>query len=332
MPQDAAAARYGGLGAGAWRWIGALALIALAAALPFAVSNYHVFELTLVMIYAIAVLGLNILTGYNGQISLGHGGFFAAGAYTAAILMHRYGVPYWATLPPAGLVCFALGVLFGLPALRFEGPYLALVTLAMAVATPQLLKYFDTWTGGQQGINLAKVQPPPGLGIDRDRWLYLVVLVVLLLGDAGRRQHAQWPHRAGFCRDPRPSDRGGRHGHRCRPLQDARLRHQYGADRHRRRAVRHRHRLCRTRKLQPVPVAVFPGRLRGRRHCDDQRRDCRWLVHRIRAQPRQRHFRRRPMGDLWAGDAAAHVRDAARRGRLGRAFAAAISVAPRFEK
>jgi branched-chain amino acid transport system permease protein len=95
--------------------------------------------------------------------------------------MHRYGVPYWATLPPAGLVCFALGVLFGLPALRFEGPYLALVTLAMAVATPQLLKYFDTWTGGQQGINLAKVQPPPGLGIDRDRWLYLVVLVVLLL-------------------------------------------------------------------------------------------------------------------------------------------------------
>ena len=181
LPQDAAAARYGGLDAGAWRWIGALALIALAAALPFAVSNYHVFELTLVMIYAIAVLGLNILTGYNGQISLGHGGFFAAGAYTAAILMHRYGVPYWATLPPAGLVCFALGVLFGLPALRFEGPYLALVTLAMAVATPQLLKYFDTWTGGQQGINLAKVQPPPGLGIDRDRWLYLVVLVVLLV-------------------------------------------------------------------------------------------------------------------------------------------------------
>jgi branched-chain amino acid transport system permease protein len=135
----------------------------------------------MVMIYAIAVLGLNILTGYNGQISLGHGGFFAAGAYTAAILMHRYGVPYWATLPPAGLICFVFGVLFGLPALRFEGPYLALVTLAMALATPQLLKYFDNWTGGQQGINLVKPMPPPGLGIDRDRWLYLVVLVVLLL-------------------------------------------------------------------------------------------------------------------------------------------------------
>jgi branched-chain amino acid transport system permease protein len=134
------------------RWIGPVVLIVIAAALPFAISTYHVFEMTLVMIYAIAVLGLNILTGYNGQISLGHGGFFAAGAYTAAILMHRYGVPYWATLPPAALICFALGVLFGLPALRFEGPYLALVTMAMAVATPQLLKYFDSWTGGPRAL------------------------------------------------------------------------------------------------------------------------------------------------------------------------------------
>src|SRR5580692_8074726 len=99
----------------------------------------------------------------------------------AAILMHRYGVPYWATLPPAGLICFVIGVLFGLPALRFEGPYLALVTLAMALATPQLLKYFDTWTGGQQGINLAKPMPPAGLGLNQDRWLYLIALVALLL-------------------------------------------------------------------------------------------------------------------------------------------------------
>jgi branched-chain amino acid transport system permease protein len=180
-PDQLAAERYGGLTTGAWRWIGVLGLIAVAIVLPFFVSKYHVFELTLVMIYAIAVLGLNILTGYNGQISLGHGGFFAAGAYTAAILMHRYGVPYWATLPPAGLICFVLGVLFGLPALRFEGPYLALVTLAMALATPQLLKYFDTWTGGQQGINLIKPMPPPGLGVNQDQWLYLIVLLALLI-------------------------------------------------------------------------------------------------------------------------------------------------------
>jgi branched-chain amino acid transport system permease protein len=164
-----------------WRWIGIVALVAIAVALPFALSKYHVFELTMVLIYAIAVLGLNILTGYNGQISLGHGGFFAVGAYTAAILMHRYGVPYWLTLPPAALIGFALGVLFGLPALRFEGPYLALVTLAMALATPQLLKYFDTWTGGQQGINLVKPVPPLALGLDRDRWLYFVALAALLV-------------------------------------------------------------------------------------------------------------------------------------------------------
>ena len=174
-----AAPRYAGLSIDAWRWISAAVLIALAVVLPFGLSNYHVFELTMVMIYAIAVLGLNILTGYNGQISLGHGGFFAVGAYTAAILMHRYGVPYWATLPPAAVICFVLGVLFGLPALRFEGHYLALVTIAMALATPQFLKYFDTWTGGQQGINLVKPVPP--LGLDRDRWLYFVAFVVLLL-------------------------------------------------------------------------------------------------------------------------------------------------------
>ncbi len=180
-PRAAAATRVAGLPIVAWRWIGAAILIAVAGALPFALSKYHVFELTMVMIYAIAVLGLNVLTGYNGQISLGHGGFYAAGAYTAAILMHRYGVPYWATLPPAALVGFVLGVLFGLPALRFEGPYLALVTLAMALATPQLLKYFDTWTGGQQGINLVKPLPPAALGIDRDRWLYLVVLAALIV-------------------------------------------------------------------------------------------------------------------------------------------------------
>jgi branched-chain amino acid transport system permease protein len=180
-PDKLAADRYAGLTTEAWRWLGTAALIVLVALLPFALSNYHVFELTMVMIYAIAVLGLNILTGYNGQISLGHGGFFAVGAYTTAILMHHYAVPYWATLPPAALICFVLGVLFGLPALRFEGPYLALVTLAMAVATPQVLKYFDNWTGGQQGLNLVKPSPPAALGIDRDRWLYFITLLVLLL-------------------------------------------------------------------------------------------------------------------------------------------------------
>ncbi|HKB73430.1 MAG TPA: branched-chain amino acid ABC transporter permease, partial [Burkholderiales bacterium] len=90
-------------------------LVAIACVLPFVVSNYRTFQLTLVLVYAIALLGLNILTGYNGQISLGHGAFYAIGAYTAAVLMDRLGAPYWATIPAAGAVCLVAGFLFGLP-------------------------------------------------------------------------------------------------------------------------------------------------------------------------------------------------------------------------
>ena len=124
----------------------------MACALPFVVSNYHTFQLTLVLVYAIALLGLNILTGYNGQISLGHGAFYAIGAYVAAIMMDKCGVPYWATLPVAGVVCLAAGFLFGLPALRLEGLYLALATFALGVSMPQLLKSprLEHWTRGHK--------------------------------------------------------------------------------------------------------------------------------------------------------------------------------------
>jgi branched-chain amino acid transport system permease protein len=172
--------RVAGLSAPAWRRIGIVALLAFAVVLPFLVTKYQSFQLTQALIFAVALLGLNILTGFNGQISLGHGAFFAVGAYTAAILMHRWGVPFWATLPAAALVSFIIGVMLGLPALRFEGLYLALVTLAMALAIPQLLKYFDSWTGGTTGLNLKKPAPMTVLAIDRDRYLYLLALVVLI--------------------------------------------------------------------------------------------------------------------------------------------------------
>jgi ABC-type branched-subunit amino acid transport system permease subunit len=131
-----------------------ISLLVAACALPFLLGNYRVFQLTLVWVYAIALLGLNMLTGYNGQISLGHGAFFAIGAYVAAILMDKLGLPYWATIPAAGAVCLVAGFLFGLPALRLEGLYLAVATLALAVATPQILKHkaLEHWTGGVQGI------------------------------------------------------------------------------------------------------------------------------------------------------------------------------------
>src|SRR4029079_11422488 len=127
----------------------AAALFALAAFIPFVVSSFHLLQATMVVIYAIALLGLNILTGYNGQISLGHGAFYAIGAYATAILMDKFGVPYWLCLPIAGAVCLLAGFLFGLPALRLEGVYLALATFALGVALPQLLKFkhFAGWNG-----------------------------------------------------------------------------------------------------------------------------------------------------------------------------------------
>jgi len=166
------------------RQIIVIAVVLLAAcALPFVVSNYRTFQFTLALVYAIALLGLNMLTGYNGQISLGHGAFYAIGAYTTAILMDQYGVPYWATIPVAAAVCLVAGFLFGLPALRLEGLYLALATFALAVSLPALLKYhhLEHWTGGVQGIVILKPDPPFDLPINADQWLYFFTLAVTLL-------------------------------------------------------------------------------------------------------------------------------------------------------
>ena len=158
-------------------------MLAAACVLPFVVSNYRVFQFTLVLVYAIALLGLNMLTGYNGQISLGHGAFYAIGAYVAAILMDKFGVPYWLTLPAAGAVCLVAGFLFGLPALRLEGLYLSLATFALGVAMPQILKWkgFEHWTGGVQGIVIVKPEPPEWLPVSQDQWLYFVSLATLLI-------------------------------------------------------------------------------------------------------------------------------------------------------
>ena len=105
--------------------------------LPDLVSNYRLFLVSTMIIAAIAVLGLNLLTGFNGQISLGHSAFYAVGAYTAAILMDKLDMPYYATLPIAAVMCFIVGYLFGLPALKLEGHYLALATFALALSVPQ---------------------------------------------------------------------------------------------------------------------------------------------------------------------------------------------------
>jgi len=168
--------------------IGLAALLLIAGALPFMVSEYRTFQFTLVLVYSIALLGLNILTGFNGQISLGHGAFYAIGAYVAAILMDKAGLPYWATIPISGAVCMVVGFLFGLPALRLEGLYLALATFALGVSLPQLLKYhrLEEWTGGVQGIVITKPDAPEfvtelGIALNQDQWLYFFTLGVTIV-------------------------------------------------------------------------------------------------------------------------------------------------------
>jgi branched-chain amino acid transport system permease protein len=166
-----------------WRLVVLAAGLVVLAVVPFVTKNFYIFQITLAIIYAIAILGLNLLTGFNGQFSLGHSAFYAIGAYTAAIMMDGFDVNYVWTLPAAAVVCFIFGFLFGLPALRLEGVYLALATFALAIAIPQMLKssLVEHWTGGVQGIAIIKPDAPFGLPLSSDQWLYIFTVVVAIV-------------------------------------------------------------------------------------------------------------------------------------------------------
>jgi branched-chain amino acid transport system permease protein len=124
------------------------------AVMPFLLSNYHRSQGADVAVYVMAILGLNVVTGYTGQISIGHGAFMAIGGYTTAILTHNHGWSDIATLPVALAIGFGAGVIVGLPALRLHGAYLALLTFALALAVPQLAKNYSHFTGGTEGLAL----------------------------------------------------------------------------------------------------------------------------------------------------------------------------------
>ena len=153
---------------------------ALAVALAWIVPDFRLYQLALAGTLAIAMLGLNILTGYNGQISLGHGAFMGIGAYTAAVLVRDAGVPYPLAFVVAATTCFVVGSAIGIPALRLPGSSLALVTLGFALALPQAVKKFDGLTGGAYGIYLphdAQLNSP-WTALTDDQFRYLVVVVV----------------------------------------------------------------------------------------------------------------------------------------------------------
>jgi branched-chain amino acid transport system permease protein len=165
-------------------------LAVVVAVLPSFVSAFRAQQLAYVAIYLIALIGLNVLTGYTGQISLGHGAFMAIGGYTTAILMADHGVKDVWTIPIAALVAGIAGFLFGLPALRLSGLYLALATFAIAVSAPAVIKHFEDFTGGGSGINLfgvpeltASLTPVEILGkeLSFNDWLYYLTWTVALI-------------------------------------------------------------------------------------------------------------------------------------------------------
>ena len=145
---------------------------------PLVSSHYRTYELALAGIYLTALVGLNLLTGLTGQISLGHGAFMGIGAYTTAILVVDHGWRAIWTIPLAGLVAGAVGIVFGLPAARFAGPYLALATFAIPLSFTGLVKKFPKFTGGTLGKNLPLLHSQLGLKTNPSLWLYIVAWTV----------------------------------------------------------------------------------------------------------------------------------------------------------
>lgn len=179
----------------------AVGLIVIACILPFVLQAYWVDVITDWIPLAVAALGLNLLTGYNGQISVGHGAIYGVGAYTAAVLVQKLELPFLVAIAGAGVMCFFVGVLIGLPALRIKGLYLALVTLAVATLFPDVIKSLEGWFGGGPNYKITSMQlhrgsmkpriiqwqAPSWLPLADDQWLYLVFLAIAVLCFVGVR-------------------------------------------------------------------------------------------------------------------------------------------------
>jgi len=158
-----------------------LLLIAVLLLAPLVVDTYSVSLMNLIGIYVIVALGLNLLTGYTGQISLGHAAFFAIGAYTSAILTGKFGVPFWMALPAAGVLAALVGVFVGLPALRLKGLYLAIATMGFAFIVEEIIVQWEGLTNGVNGINVVRPTLGPFNFTTDESYYYLVLFTVLLM-------------------------------------------------------------------------------------------------------------------------------------------------------
>jgi branched-chain amino acid transport system permease protein len=155
--------------------------------LPFLIQKYHLlgmslYTVNLITIHAIVAIGLNLLVGYTGQISMGHAGFFALGAFTTVILILNWSFPLWIALPIAGFVSSAFGFFLGLPALRLKGPYLAIATLGFGMTITTIIKHMEFF-GGRMGLQAPKLYL---LGTPmKDIHYYYVIMIIAVLMTIG---------------------------------------------------------------------------------------------------------------------------------------------------
>ncbi|MES2031721.1 MAG: branched-chain amino acid ABC transporter permease [Pseudomonadota bacterium] len=158
------------------RTVAGIVIASVLLGLPLAVPSYQTFQLTGVLSYAVAALGLNLITGYVGQVSLGHNAFFALGSYSAVLAKLYLGTGSVLSVLIAALVTFIAGVMAGYPAKRLRGLYLALITLILAVSVVPLIKQFKAHTGGAAGLMFDKPMPPAWFTLGQDAWIYYIVL------------------------------------------------------------------------------------------------------------------------------------------------------------
>lgn len=164
-------------------WILGIVGSAVAIGLTWLASDFRLFQFATVIAFAVAMLGLNLLTGYNGQISLGHGAFMGIGAYTVAILVRDRGMSYAFAMVIAFALCFVVGALLGIPALRLPGTSLALITVALALAFPQVIKKYSSVTNGVTGISTPPGQQfraPEWTNMSDDQFIYFVFVLIAI--------------------------------------------------------------------------------------------------------------------------------------------------------
>lgn len=165
-------------------WLAAISIIVLL--LPIFVNNYILYVCNTIFIFIVGAIGLNILTGFTGQISIGHGAFVAIGAYSSAIITTKLSMPFWIALPAGGLCAVLVGIIFGLPSLRVKGLYLAIATLAAQFITDYTLVHWESMTNGITGMY---VPSPQLLGFcfnSDTRFYYLLLLFAVAAVVTGR--------------------------------------------------------------------------------------------------------------------------------------------------